>query len=82
MLTEQEVLAQLNERLANKTLKANTTKYTNKLKDLEALLNGHQKEIDSLKEKLKKNEAEVQKIRGAISILLELAAETEELIKP
>lgn len=82
MLTEQEVIAQLNEKLAKKTIKADTAKYTNKLKELETLLNDHQKEMDNLKGKMKKTRAEIQKIRGAISILLELAAESEGLIKP
>ena len=80
MLTEQEAIAQLNEKIAKKQVKASTGRFIAKLKILEDLLNSHQKQINELTDKIKGIESEMLRTRGAISMLLELAAEEEGLL--
>jgi len=80
MLTEQEAIAQLNEKIAKKTLKPTTGRYLAKLKFLEEQLKTHQDQIKELTDKITGLESEILRTRGAISMLLELAAEEEGLL--
>jgi CII-binding regulator of phage lambda lysogenization HflD len=82
MLTEQEALAQLNEKLGRNELNENTKKYIEKLKYLNSLLNTQQSAIEDLNKKIQIIEKDIYKTRGAISILLELAAEEEGMLPP
>lgn len=80
MLTEQEAIAQLNERITKKQLKASTERFLAKLKILEDSLNSSQNQIKDLTNKIRELESEILRTRGAISMLLELAAEEEGLL--
>lgn len=79
MLTEQEVLAHLNN---TQNLSAASIKLVNKLKILDATLKNKESSIKDLQKEVKSLEYDSLKIRGAISILIELIAEEEGLIKP
>jgi SMC interacting uncharacterized protein involved in chromosome segregation len=81
MLTEQEVAAYINDRLSKNTLNSSSLKYTNKIKSLEKILESHTDKLNSLNSQIKNIELEIQRARGAISILLELVAEEENLIE-
>jgi hypothetical protein len=80
MLTEQEAIAQINERITKKQLKPSTEKLITKLKTLENLLNNDQNQIKDLNNKIRELDAEMLRTRGAISMLLELAVEEEGLL--
>lgn len=80
MLTEQEAIAQLNEKIAKKQIKPATMKYLAKIKFLEEQLKTHQNQIKELSDKISGTENEIVRVRGAISMLLELAAEEEGLL--
>ena len=80
MLTEQEVLAVINEKLSKGELAPSTMKYVNKIKILDDLLKEHQISLESLNSKIQIVTFEIQRIKGATSILLELAAEEEGLL--
>ena len=82
MLTEQEALARINEKLANKDLKEETQKYIEKLRSLEEILKKHQNNLADLNAKARQLESEIQRTRGAMSILIEMAAEEEGLLEP
>lgn len=82
MLTEQEVLAHINERMSKNQLKDASSKYVEKLKVLQGILQSNQKNVEELKQKLAYEETQIMKARGAISILLELLAEEEGLLVP
>lgn len=82
MLTEQEALAQLTEKLSKGELSENTKKYIEKLKYLNSLLNTQQSAAEDLNKKIQIIERDIYKTRGAISILLELAAEEEGMLLP
>lgn len=81
MLTEQEVLATINQRIKDKQLSLATSKYVERIKILQSMLKNHQDSIDSLEKKILEEKAEIYRLKGAISILLELSAEEEGLIK-
>ena len=80
MLTEQEVLAVINEKIKKGELKPETMKYINKIKALDTLLKGHQESFNRLTSEAQAADLEIQRIKGATSILLELAAEEEGLL--
>ena len=80
MLTEQEVVAHLNAKIAEGKIKPSTSRYLAKIQQLKSLLEKQQAELDSMKEEMKKREVDIQRSKGAISILLELAAEDEEML--
>jgi len=80
MLTEQEVTAYLNEKIAKNELKPETKKYIDKLMALEKLLTTQVTSLKDMQEKAKALELDVQRIRGAISVVIEFAAEEEGLI--
>jgi len=83
MVTEQDVIGYLNERAGeDSALKDSTRKYVKKLKELETLQNIQQEELKSLRLRLKGIEEDLLRTRGAISVVLELAAEEEGLIAP
>lgn len=81
MLTEQEVLATINQKIKDKQLSPATAKYVEKMKILQNLLETHQNSANDLKKKVLEEESEIQRLKGAISMLLELSAEEEGLIK-
>jgi len=80
MLTEEEALAQLNEKLSKNEIKETTHKYIEKLKILESMLTKQKASLEELKSKVKLSESEINKTRGAISMLIELAAEEEDML--
>ena len=80
MLTEQEVVAQLNELIAKNNVKPSTSRYLSKIEDVKSILTQQQAELDSLKNKIKSVEVTIQRSKGAISILLELSAEDEGML--
>lgn len=80
MLTEQEVLAVINEKLGKDELKPSTMRYINKIKVLDNLLKEHQASFKSLTSQAQAADLEIQRIKGATSILLELVAEEEGLL--
>lgn len=82
MLTEQEVLAHINDKIAKNQLKETSNKYVEKLKVLQEILQSHQKNIEDYKQKLTTEETQSMRTRGAISILLEMLAEEEGLLVP
>lgn len=81
MITENEVMAYLNEKIGNDELKPSTKKYVSKLKALEDILNTQTDSLDDLQSKAKSLESDINRTRGAISILLELSADSEGLTK-
>lgn len=80
MLTEQEVVAQLNELIAKNSIKPSTSRYLAKIKDLKSILEQQRAELESLKSKIESVEDTIQRSKGAISILLELSAEDEGML--
>jgi len=80
MLTEQEVVAHLNEKISKKEIKPSTSRYLAKIEVLKTILTRQQAELDELQSKREKVEADIQRSKGAISILLELAAEDEGML--
>jgi hypothetical protein len=80
MLTEQEVMAYLNEKIAKNELKTGTKKYVDKLKALEEILNTQTASLKESQEKVRVLELDIQRLRGAISVVLEMAAEEEGLL--
>jgi len=80
MLTEQEAVARLNERIAKKEIKSSTSRYLAKIEALKAILQRQQAELKDLSSRKEQLEAEIQRSKGAISILLELAAEDEGML--
>jgi peptidoglycan hydrolase CwlO-like protein len=81
-MTEQEVITKLNELIAGNNLKENTAKFVNKIKTLDNQLVSLQNEVKTATDKIKGIETEMIRIRGAISALIELAAEEEGLLAP
>jgi hypothetical protein len=57
MLTEQEVVAQLNEKIAKKEIKASTSRYLDKIEVLKALLIEQQAELKDLQDRINQVEA-------------------------
>jgi hypothetical protein len=82
MLTEQEVAEVINKKIADKTLKASTAKYVEKLKVLQGILKAQQTALEELKKKVVFEEEQALRTKGAISVLLELSAEEEGLLSP
>jgi hypothetical protein len=82
MLTEQEVAEVINKKIAEKTLKATTVKYVEKLKVLQGILKAQQGALEELKRKTVFEEEQLLRTKGAISVLLELSAEEEGLLSP
>ena len=82
MLTEQEVAEVINKKIADKTLKAATAKYVEKLKVLQGILKAQQGALEELKKKVVFEEEQIIRTKGAISVLLELSAEEEGLLNP
>lgn len=82
MLTEQEALAIINDKIKNNTLKPESEKYINKLKELEDLQNKQQKVKAELQSRLTEISNALHKTKGAISVVLEMAVEEEGLLEP
>lgn len=84
MVTEQDVVEYLNKATSEegKGLKDSTQIYIKKLKELENLQKIQQEDLQSLRLRLKGVEDDLMRTRGAISVVLELAAEEEGLITP
>lgn len=80
MLTEQEVVAQLNEKIAKSETKPSTSRYLAKIEVVKSLLKKQLAELKSFQEKIASLELEIQRSKGAISILLELSAEDEGML--
>ena len=80
MLTEQEAVAKLNEKIAKSDVKQVTRRFLSKIELLQSRLAAQNAEMDELDRKKKAVEVEIQRIKGAISILLELAAEEEGML--
>lgn len=80
MLTEQEVIAQLNDKINNKDIKPSTSRYLAKIEIMKTILEKQQIELDGLRDKERAIELDIQRSKGAISILLELAAEDEGML--
>ena len=70
MLTEVELVKEINERLNKNELNEDSMKYVNKIKELE----------NKLRELQQTAEVETQRIRGATALLVELVAESEGLL--
>lgn len=83
MVTEKDVIEHLN-RVArdDSSLNPNTRRYVQKLRELEQLQSIQQQELDSLRQNVKNAKEGLQRTRGAISVILEMAAEEEGLFKP
>ena len=81
MLTEQEVLATINQKIKDKQLSPTTAKYVERIKILQSMLKDRQDSVDGLEKKILEEKSEIYLLKGAISILLELSAEEEGLIK-
>jgi hypothetical protein len=77
MLTEQEAVAKLNEKIEKERVSKETLRLLNKIKLLQDRLGSETSELNTIREKEKELESEILRIKGAISILLELAAENE-----
>ena len=82
MLTEQEVIVLLNEKIAKNEVKPSTSRYLAKIKVLKSFLIKQQTELAALQNELDRVEIDIQRSKGAVSVLLELAAEDEEMLKP
>lgn len=80
MLTEQEAVAHLNEKIAKKDIKQSTSRYLAKIEVLKSRLEQHQAELENHQEAIRRLEMEIQRSKGAISMLLELAAEEEGML--
>ena len=80
MFTEQEAVARLNEKIAKKEIKQSTSRYLAKIEALKSILERQQSELKSLLARKEQLEADIQRSKGAISILLELAAEDEGML--
>ena len=81
-MTEQEVITKLNELIAGNSLKEATTKFITKIRTLDGQMVSYQNDIKTASDKIKGIETEMTRIRGAISALIELAAEEEGLLAP
>ena len=80
MLTEQEVIAVLNEKLSKNEVKPETMRFINKLQSLEKMIQEQATNMKSLTDQVAALQDEVKRTRGAKSMLLELIAEEEGLI--
>lgn len=80
MLTEQEALAVLNDRIAKGELREETRKYVQKLNTMDEILKQQRASLAEKQAEIQRLEQEIQRSKGAISILLELAAEEEGLV--
>jgi len=80
MLTEQEAVAQLNDKIAKGEVKSTTRRFLQKIETLQSQLLAQDAEIRELDVKKAKIETEIQRLKGAISVLLELAAEDEGML--
>jgi predicted RNase H-like nuclease (RuvC/YqgF family) len=80
MLTEEEAVVQLNERVSKNNIKDATKRFLVKIKKLQGNLELYQAEIEKLEKQKKSIEKEVERTKGAISVLLELAAEDEGML--
>ena len=81
MLTEQEAVAQLNEKIRTKQIKESTMRYVEKLRNLDSTLVSKQNDIETLLSEIKRLEGTLMTLKGSISTLLDLAAEEEGLTK-
>lgn len=80
MLTEQEAVAKLNEKILKKEIKPTTSRYLAKIETLKNILKKQQSDLKDLVARKELLEADIQRSKGAISILLELAAEDEGML--
>jgi hypothetical protein len=81
MLTEQEAVAQLNEKISRNIIKPTTKRFLDKIKILQNIILTYENEIKKLEEKKKSIEKDLERSKGAISVLLELAAEDEGMLE-
>lgn len=77
MLTEQEVVAYIN---GKADLKPGTKRLIDKLKLLEAALKEKERTLEELRKQSKLIENDLFRLRGALSVLIELIGEEEGLI--
>lgn len=81
MLTEQEAVAQLNDKISKNEIKPTTKRFLDKIKVLQGNIEQHNEELRKLEEQKKALDKEIERIKGGISILLELAAEDEGMLE-
>ena len=81
MLTEQEAAAQLNNKVSSGEIKPSTKRLLEKIAVLQSRLTTQQTELVKIREMDNKSNIEIQRLKGAISVLLELAAEEEGMIE-
>jgi len=79
MLTEQEAIAYINEKIESGTLKPGTLRLVDKMRLLEKAKQEKQQELNNILSKVRGMEDDIVRLRGAISILIELSAEEEGL---
>ena len=82
MITEIDVIEHLNKKVEADELTPTLKRYVTKIKELENLKKIQEKELAGLKAQIKQVEDSLLKTQGAISVLLELAAEDDGLLPP
>lgn len=80
MLTEQEMVQHLRDKTNDKTILDETKKYVAKLNAMNDILLKQREGLDVLQSKIAETERNIQQSQGAISMLLELSAESEGLV--
>lgn len=80
MLTEQEALAVLNEKITKNELKESTKVYVQKINKMNEMIKNQKASIVEKQSEIEKMESDLHRLNGAVSMLLELAAESEGLI--
>jgi SMC interacting uncharacterized protein involved in chromosome segregation len=81
MLTEQEAVAQLNDKISKNQIKATTKRYLDKIKALQNNIEQYNEELRKIEEQKRTLDKEIERTKGGISILLELAAEDEGMLE-
>lgn len=80
MLTEQEALAVLNNKIAKEEIQESTKKYVQKINVMNEIVKTQKASLAEKQAEIVALEKDIQRSKGAISILLELAAEEEGLL--
>lgn len=79
MLTEQEVMAYINDRVERGGLKPGTMRLIDKMRLLNKAKQEKQQELSNIMSQVRAVEDDIVRLRGAISMLIELSAEEEGL---
>lgn len=79
MLTEQEAMAYINDGVNKGTLKPGTLRLVDKMRLLNKAKQEKQQELSDIMSRVRAVEDDIVRLRGAISILIELSAEEEGL---